>query len=394
MAGSDRDRHPFTVPRILVKYLAVAAIGGALMSVLFRGGKVRLEGLATGAFIGIFIFLLVVIFETLFWRRLAKFPHPTDKILRAVYYTFASMLGLFCGVSLGAALFYGEQVPLRFLVKPLAISAVIGVVLGLSFYTYHLMKERLSQSLEKLKETEYAEKELELARAIQQRLLPPSEIERDGYRVAARNLAARFVAGDFYDIFHLADGSLGAVVADVSGKGIGASLVMASVKAVLPLIAAGRTVEETLGELNEKLKRELGKREFVALAYARYEPATGTVRFANAGLPDPYLVRADGVHSAISTPGPRLPLGVKSNLVYEAAEITLDRGERLLLYSDGLPEATLENDEPMGYEMLAALVARCHGAPGPWLDELLSNVRGATREAIEDDMTALVIERA
>ena len=77
---------------------------------------------------------------------------------------------------------------------------------GLVFFFFGVLQERLRESVARLKEAEFAEKELELARSIQRRLLPPDAIEGDGFRVSARNLPARFVAGDFYDVFHLADG--------------------------------------------------------------------------------------------------------------------------------------------------------------------------------------------
>ena len=170
----------------------------------------------------------------------------------------------------------------------------ISLLLGLLFYTYGLLQDRLRDSVERLKEAEFAEKELELARSIQQRILPPQELTGDGFRIAARNLAARFVAGDFYDFFRLADGAVGVVVADVAGKGIGASLIMATVKASLPFLAAGRSVSETLREANRRLAPRLERREFVALCYLRYEPETGAFALGNAGLPDPYLVAADG----------------------------------------------------------------------------------------------------
>src|SRR6266508_3335552 len=159
------------------------------------------------------------------------------------------------------------------------------------FYSFHVLKDRLETSVARIKEQEFAEKELELARSIQRRLLPPEELSGAGYRVAARNLPARFVAGDFYDVFRLSDGSLGVAVADVSGKGMGASLIMVSVKAVLPFIAEGRGAATTLTELNRRLSGELAPREFVAMAYARFEPRRGELELANAGLPDPYLVR-------------------------------------------------------------------------------------------------------
>src|SRR5215813_11927453 len=153
------------------------------------------------------------------------------------------------------------------LIVAFAVAAGLAIVVGLAFYSFGFLEGRLRESVERLKEAEYAEKELELARDIQSRLLPPALVEGDGFRITAKNLPARFVAGDFYDVFPLGDGTLGLVIADVSGKGIGASLIMASVKAVVPLVAAGRTAAETLTELNHKLSRELAAREFVALAF-------------------------------------------------------------------------------------------------------------------------------
>jgi serine phosphatase RsbU (regulator of sigma subunit) len=92
-----------------------------------------------------------------------------------------------------------------------------------------------------------------LARSIQKRLLPPRELDEEGYSLAARNEAASYVAGDYFDIFSLSNGDLSLVVADVAGKGIGASLIMASTKAVLPFIANENTVGGALSALNERL---------------------------------------------------------------------------------------------------------------------------------------------
>jgi hypothetical protein len=95
------------------------------------------------------------------------------------------------------------------------ISGGISIVVGLLFSSFELMRHRLLESVERIKEQEFAEKELTLARSIQRRLLPPEEITGEGYRIMARNLPARFVAGDFYDVFPLSDGAVGIVVADV-----------------------------------------------------------------------------------------------------------------------------------------------------------------------------------
>jgi len=274
----------------------------------------------------------------------------------------------------------------------LVISGVVSVVVGLLFYSFHIMGQRLRESIERIKEQEFAEKELQLARAIQRRLLPPEFLSGEGYCINARNLAAHGVAGDFYDVFHHSNGALGIVVADVSGKGIGASLIMASVKAVLPLIAEGRRPAATLTELNHKLHGELAPREFVALAYARFDPRTGTLELANAGLPDPYLLREAGSVEPVSVSGPRLPLGTRSQVAYESVHLTLQSGERLLLLTDGLAEAPTNPGEQLGYEALAHLVTTAANQPGDLLDVLFASVRSASQPTLDDDWTALLIE--
>jgi len=273
----------------------------------------------------------------------------------------------------------------------LVISGVVSIVVGLLFYSFHVMRQRLRESIERIKEQEFAEKELQLARSIQKRLLPPEFLSGEGYCINARNLAAQVVAGDFYDVFHHSDGALGIVVADVSGKGIGASLIMASVKAVLPLIAEGRKPAATLTELNRKLHGELAPREFVALAYARFETRTGILELTNAGLPDPYLLRQDGVEP-LSVSGPRLPLGTRSQVAYESMLLTLHPGERLLLLTDGLPEAPTNAGGQLGYEALADLVTAAANDPGDLLDVLFASVRSASQPALDDDWTALLIQ--
>ena len=274
----------------------------------------------------------------------------------------------------------------------LVVNGIVAVVIGFLFYGFGVMRQRLQDNVAQLKEHEFAQKELQLARSIQSRLLPSPEIEGDGYQLAARNLPARFVAGDFYDAFHLEGGLFGVAVADVAGKGMGASLIMASAKASLPLIAASRSTEATLRFLGDKLTGELGPREFVALADARYDPVAGTLELSNAGLPDPYLLREGSVPFALSVPSARLPLGLRLGVAYESLHVTLLPGDRVLFLTDGLPEASTSPGEPLGYEALGRLLPIDGHAPGQSLDELLERVRRATSESLEDDWTVLLLE--
>jgi len=248
--------------------------------------------------------------------------------------------------------------------------------------------------LDELKEHGVPLKELELARDIQRRLLPPASVRGPGFTVTARSFPARFVTGDLYDVIRHPDGSVSVVVADVAGKGFAASLVMASVKAMTPFIAAERSVEGTLDELNARLAAELGRRQFVALAHARFEPASGRLLLVNAGLPDPLLVRPGQPAAAIEVPGPRLPLGARRDITYEVASCTLAPGDRLLMLTDGFTEARGRHDGPVSFEELVA-AAGDGGAWGPtaaWLDRVLEKLLDDGGPLLEDDSTAVVLE--
>ncbi len=371
----------------------LVGMGALFLLNLGRPGYLSFRLFAFGALVGLAVFLCC---RTLYrWLRgwISRREILPPKLAAGLIFFVGGALGWILATLFAEAV---SLVHFRFSKSDLqiafAISGSFGLVVGLLFYSFDRMQDRLRESVERLKETEFAEKELELARSIQRRLLPPAEIEGDGYRIAARNLPARFVAGDFYDVFHLADGTVGLVVADVSGKGIGASLIMASVKAMLPLVAAERSASETLRELNRKLSTQLEAREFVALAYARYEPRRGVFELSNAGLPDPYRLGRSGSVEPLSVSGPRLPLGARPEIAYESLTLSLAAGERVLFLTDGLPEALSPLGEPLGYEALVRLLASASAPPGQWLDGLLERVRSATTATLEDDWTVLLLE--
>jgi sigma-B regulation protein RsbU (phosphoserine phosphatase) len=310
-------------------------------------------------------------------------------------YFAGGCLGYIVGVTLGSRLF-GIDIG-RPGVGDAAMLAILGAVammIGLAFYSYGLLEDRLRQSIVRLHEAEAAEKELALARTIQERLQPPAEIDEPGARIAARNLPAVVVAGDFYDVFRLAGGLHGLAVGDVSGKGMAAALVMATVKSRLPLLAAGRSVPETLAALDASLLAELAPREFVALAYVRFDPESGELELGNAGLPDPYVLAAGAAPRALAVPGPRLPLGLRAGVAREPLKVRLSPGDRLLLLTDGLPEALTADGEPLGYEAFAELLATLEREEiAPWLDAIVAAVAARSPGQRADDWTLLALER-
>lgn len=359
----------------------------------FGAGVLRPFDLLLSGFASVLVFLIICGLLTFFLHRIQVLSGLRSAAALAGVFLFAGALAWLVTQVLLVTLGLAPVPNWKQIATSIAISGLLAILFGTGFYLYEAMRQRMLESASRLKKAEFAEKELALARSIQDRLLPPTELSADGYRIATRHLPARFVAGDFFDVFSLPDGALGLVVADVAGKGVGASLVMASVKAVLPLLAAGRTVEETLFALNDKLCDELDNRQFVALAYARCEPGGGELLLANAGLPDPYLLRRNAKPEPLIVGGPRMPLGLRRDQTYLATRAALSAGESLLLFTDGLPEAADAAGEPLGYEALAELLPPLESEPGIWLDELFARVRQATTSELGDDWTALLLER-
>jgi sigma-B regulation protein RsbU (phosphoserine phosphatase) len=206
-------------------------------------------------------------------------------------------------------------------------------------------------------------------------------------------MPARIVAGDFYDVLRRPDGSVDLVVADVAGKGFAASLIMASVKAMLPFVTAEGGVTESLAQLNQRLALELGRGEFVALTLARYRPSERRVELSNAGAPDPYLLRPGQPPLPLSVPGPRLPLGIRQQVAYASRTVAVSADDRLLLLTDGLPEARGVTGDPLGYETLESMLSNepPTATPFSWLTGLFDRVQQQTGRVPEDDWTAALL---
>jgi serine phosphatase RsbU (regulator of sigma subunit) len=350
-----------------------------------------------GAIIGLYIYVCITIFKRVFRRFFDRLGPNARAVARAIIFLVGGLLGGALGLLSGVWLLGAPMTFRELLVGQgrgiVVVAAVTALVAGIAFRAFEILRTRLARTIEQLKEAEWAEKEIELARSIQTRLLPPPLVEDELFTIAACNLPARYVAGDFYDIVRLEDGSVVIAAADVAGKGLGASLIMASVKAVLPFVAR-EGAQQAMVTLNEKLVRELGRREFVALAFARFTPADGTLELLNAGFPDPYVVSGSGVRALVAT-GPRLPLGVRSGIAYETLRTNIARGERVVFVSDGIPEAPARG-EPLGYERLVAILAATNGNVRgmEWLDHFIAEVHAIVDERIEDDWTAVVLHRA
>lgn len=194
---------------------------------------------------------------------------------------------------------------------------------------------KLAQSA--LLEKEKLEHELKIARVIQESMLPSQIPSLPGWQIRADWHPATAVSGDFYDFLPHPDGRLGMLIADVTGKGVPAAMVMAVTCSILRAAAASETSPgAVLEKANNLLCPYISPGMFATCLYGVLDPANGLFRFANAGHNLPLLVARDGIHEPRAT---GMPLGLMPGMTYEENEVHLERGSGLLLYTDGIIEA-------------------------------------------------------
>jgi serine phosphatase RsbU (regulator of sigma subunit) len=239
------------------------------------------------------------------------------------------------------------------------------------------------------------EAEVGLAREIQVALLPRRLPAPGGWELHAENVPSRGVSGDFYLALERGAGrELMLMVADVSGKGIGAALVMASLEALCggPL-AQGEPPEAVFAEVSPLLLQRTEAAKYATVFLAAVEPATGRLRYASAGHEPALLVRAGGETQTLGSTGP--PLGLLAGAGYQGAERRLEPGDLLAIYSDGIVEATDRADREYGLDRLTALCRRHCADP---LATLTSAVEADLRAfaagvPFADDRTLLLLRR-
>ncbi len=210
-----------------------------------------------------------------------------------------------------------------------------------------------------LREQERMKHELAIARDVQQKLLPNEMPILAGYEVDSTCLPASEVGGDYYDIFRLDKDQVGIVIADVSGKGTSAAFYMAEIKGMMmSLVPIYQSPKSLLIELNQKLYRTMERHVFASMIYGILNIKANRFNFARAGHNSLIHFLADG-HSDLITP-PGIGLGLDSGRLFELklqeVEITLNPGDSLLLYTDGLSEAMNSNMEAYGEKRLIETV--------------------------------------
>jgi serine phosphatase RsbU (regulator of sigma subunit) len=273
-------------------------------------------------------------------------------------------------------------------------SLLVAVLLfGDAVRSHRALMAETSERLRRAEEDRRREaQELSAARVIQQQLLPKELPVLSGWRVTAYYQPARAVGGDFYDFIELPEGKIALVAGDVTDKGIPAALVMATthsiVRGLAPALVSPGAV---LAQANDRLYADIPETMFVTCLYAVLDPASGRLRFANAGHNLPYLTTANGVAELRAT---GMPLGAMPEMTYEEKEACLAPGGGILLPSDGLVEAHNAAGEMFGFARLRRVVENSRGGEH-LIDECLAALRafvGCDWEQ-EDDITLVSIRR-
>lgn len=252
--------------------------------------------------------------------------------------------------------------------------------------------------IEELATQRTVERELAMARNIQRSFLPEHLPEVPGWQLGATWVAARKVGGDFYDFIPLADGDhgprWGVAIADVADKGVPAALFMALCRTLLRSVATSQPDPgATLTRLNRLIFSETRPDLFVSVFYAVWEPAHGNVMFANGGHNPPVLYRPVGETEVIRPHG--MVLGVDEEAAYQTHSLTIPPGGLLLLYTDGVTEASDETGRLFGLENVRQLVARSVVSDAQSQAQLLAGAVADFSPDPEpsDDLTTVVLYR-
>jgi phosphoserine phosphatase RsbU/P len=255
--------------------------------------------------------------------------------------------------------------------------------------------EKLETQVERCRSLRHAQRqhadELQDAREIQNNLLPKNIPQVKDYEIAGMTQPVRYVGGDYYNVVRISETQTVLCIADVSGKGMPAALLMSSLQAALkPLMWDSRSPRELCRRLNRILCEIAPVGKFVSFFYAVLDSKDNRLTYCNAGHNPPVLVRDDGTASELNAAG--AVLGQFPDWVYEQSDLQLRPGDALMLFTDGLVEAGDQDDEPFGEERVIGIARENRGAGAEGLKTLL--MQAASQHCggrFQDDASMIVL---
>ena len=231
-------------------------------------------------------------------------------------------------------------------------------------------------------------KDMEFARTVQESFLPQKAPEIQRYQFSAHYTPALEVGGDFYDFIRLDKNLTGIVIGDVSGKGVPAALYMAKLGSDMRTLAyTEHSPVKALAKLNDLLAERSRRGMFATLLYIELDSQSGKLTISNAGHLPPFIKKTDGSLMKVATAG-GAPLGMLPGMKFGQKRATLERGETVILYTDGIIEAMNAKEELYGYERFEALLKKSPADPGMLKTAIIEDVNRFTGLSPQhDDMT-------
>jgi len=248
-----------------------------------------------------------------------------------------------------------------------------------------------SQAIEK----EKMEKELSVAASIQQRILPEALPKIEGYDLAGKNIPSREVGGDYYDCFDLGNGKYALIIADVAGKGIGAALLVSTLDAALySYLQFDIPLTEMAERLNKLIYKSSPSDKYITFFIAVLDSKTGELDIVNAGHNPILLLRKDGCLEKIDAGGVGLGM-LDLGMPFSGQNSIMHPGDKLFLYTDGIPEAMNENEEEYSDERMENIFLKNKPESSQeFIDKIVSDVKNFVGKAEQsDDITAMYLIR-
>jgi sigma-B regulation protein RsbU (phosphoserine phosphatase) len=229
------------------------------------------------------------------------------------------------------------------------------------------------------------------AQMIQRALLPQTIPTLRGCTIAAHWTPAFGLGGDCYDVIRFSDARAAVSIADVVGKGLPAALLMSNLQAAVRAFATdGADPQNVCGSVNRLLYRNIASGKFVTFCYAVIDTVAGTIAYSNAGHNPPVLVHASGAVNRLAPTG--LVLGVAPDWVYTTGHCTIQPGDRLVCFTDGISEANSPDGEEFGEDRLVALIQDHRAKPADELTKILADAAVTWTAGVpQDDATLIVV---
>jgi serine phosphatase RsbU (regulator of sigma subunit) len=338
-------------------FLVAWAVSWALVGVAVAAGIVLVSEIPLEAALKLSVlFAEVVGFTSLVSARLifpllTRLPYALSLFLQLLTGLTGAVFGSIAVFALEPLLFVNRFNTVALIVL---VNAALAVVIGIAVYTYDTMRRQLEQSHRELRHKEALDRELSIARDVQQQLLPQSTPEVPGLELAGVCRPAIGVGGDYFDFLMVDETRTGLVIADVSGRGIPAALLMAGLQAsVRSLTRPNVRPGELNGHVNEILFRSSSAARYATMFLGFFDAATRQLVYSNAGHHPPLLLGANGAQ-LLKAGG--LPIGLFSEATFEEGHQSLASGDLLMLFTDGVIEQPNDAGEEYGEVRLTGLL--------------------------------------